>query len=364
MSGEVNQTQRPFPELGEEEMLVSVKLPEGGVAGGKLRVASPDGRIFEIDIPEGVRVGESINIIVSKPPVSVPDPVSVPVDPLEGEAGLLAFIGNGTGAPAHPDISISASSSYLSSSSSFCADATGNANNEREDMQNSRSSGTSAAGGATVANANKNGEDITHNTIVDDTSNNNTIFTTDPNSSRAYVGVAAGGAVMGSIVVGGLITGPVIVGGAALYASSKNGKFGQVVRASGAKFIDAASFVSNKAKEVGTKTISAARDLDEKYDLSGKANSAKEAVINVAIQATPVMKKAATVTKEALSTAGSTARRWSVGMWNFASGTTATAVETDTANANTASDIATVNAVPVPVNANGRDEDNSSSIVS
>ena len=105
---------------------------------------------------------------------------------------------------------------------------------------------------------------------------------------------------MGTVVIGGLITGPVIVGGAALYASQKSGRIGKIVKESGAKIADAASFTYRAAKKAGSVTMTKAKEFDEKYDMSGKAEKAGTVALDTAVKV------------------GSTMRRWSIGAFNFA----------------------------------------------
>ncbi len=109
---------------------------------------------------------------------------------------------------------------------------------------------------------------------------------TDVNA-KSVIGAAGAGAIVGSIVIGGLITGPVIVGGAAVYATTRSDKIGSAARKVGSKVADAGAYtyakakeydVVGKAKKAGTYTYEKAKVVNEKYDITGKATVAGEAI--------------------------------------------------------------------------------------
>ena len=116
----------------------------------------------------------------------------------------------------------------------------------------------------------------------------------EPTSSNSYVavgGAVGAGAIVGSVVIGGLITGPVLVGGAVLYGATRRDSVGDAVRSAGAKVVDSARYVHSKAKEykvvektkaAASATYSAAKDVDQKYDISGKAAAAGTAALGFA----------------------------------------------------------------------------------
>jgi len=150
---------------------------------------------------------------------------------------------------------------------------------------------------------------------------------TDPDSGRALLGVAGAGAVMGSVVLGGLITGPIIVGGAALYASQRGGRLGTIVKQGGAKIADAAGSAYRVAKRAGNVTMTKAKELNENYDITGKAEKASIVVVDTAVKV------------------GSTMRRWSVGVFNMAKGAVGRPSDRDATNAAAATPASS--AVPV-----------------
>lgn len=104
---------------------------------------------------------------------------------------------------------------------------------------------------------------------------------TDPASFSAVAGATGAGVVAGSVLVGGLIVGPVLVGGAVLVGAQRTDKVGTAVRNAGAKVVDGMNYVGDKAREyqvydkakaAGAATYTAAKDMNEKYDITGKAS--------------------------------------------------------------------------------------------
>jgi len=52
--------------LEDDSMVLQVTLPPDSVCGQLVTVSSPDGRLFEISVPDGMRPGDKINVVVQK----------------------------------------------------------------------------------------------------------------------------------------------------------------------------------------------------------------------------------------------------------------------------------------------------------
>jgi hypothetical protein len=81
------------------ELVLSVQIPRGKRPGEKLTVSAPDGRLFEIIIPNGTREGDVINVVVDGNVTGNSTTVAnetqtrsivTPTDPKSGRAALAA----------------------------------------------------------------------------------------------------------------------------------------------------------------------------------------------------------------------------------------------------------------------------------
>ena len=118
----------------------------------------------------------------------------------------------------------------------------------------------------------------------------------DSRSTAAAAGAAGAGAIAGAVVLGGLtgtLVAATLVGGAAMYATTQDGKVGDVVRTAGAKTADAAGAaydyakehkVVDKAKAAATATAVKAKEINDEYDLTGKAKAGASAVAHKAAE--------------------------------------------------------------------------------
>lgn len=100
----------------------------------------------------------------------------------------------------------------------------------------------------------------------------------DPSSSRAAVGVAAAAGVVGLLLLGP-VTG-IVIAGAAIYATTREDKIGDIARNSGSKVADAYDFGMKKANEhnvfdriksAGNMTYNKAREIDKEMKITETA---------------------------------------------------------------------------------------------
>lgn len=220
-------------DLKDDEMLLAVKVPSNGTPGMVLNVSSPDGRVFEVVVPPNTPPGSTINVLVKKPP------------PTQEEAGLPVAV------------SVPAASGGMEAAAPTVKES-------------------GDAGDAPEGAARGPREKV------------------DSRSTAAAAGAAGAGAIAGAVVLGG-ITGTLVaatlVGGAAMYATTQEGKAGEIARAAGAKTADAAGAaydfakehkVVDKAKAAAVATAAKAKEINDEYDLTGKAKAGASAVANKA----------------------------------------------------------------------------------
>ena len=173
-------TKRAMATLADNEMMLQIIIDADTVAGDQVSVATPDGSTYMVQIPDGVKTGEKLNIICKKP-----------VEPVQMEAESLT-------------VDLFVNGEYKEDSTVF----------------NSTEGGAAAGGEQQQQEEQEEGEAKKREP-------------TDPNSLGATAGAIGAGAIAGVVVVGA-VTGPIIAGvacgGAALYASTRNTKLGRYTK--------------------------------------------------------------------------------------------------------------------------------------
>jgi len=219
----------------DDSMVLQVTLPPDSVCGQLVTVSSPDGRLFEISVPEGVRPGDKINVVVQKQTSQHDKVPSAPEDNSRSDASAPP-IGEGHG----------------------------NVNNYRSNEEE-------------INEGNEASGEESH---------------TDPRSVAAASGATVGGIIVGCILLGpvvGTVVGGTLIGASTLYASQRSDGVGETLRYGGAITADAASFTYRKAKEYKvvetvketTSTLfSAANEVNREYKITDTIKSTASSAYN------------------------------------------------------------------------------------
>ena len=241
-----------FAHLDADEMMLQIVVPDGVKKGDNINVAGPDGRIFAIKIPIGCKPGSKMNVIVKKPEPSeeVPErklPPPIPPRPSKGP-------------PSYEEAADDESTLPIATSVDTAPEPDNYQTNEEEEEEKKKK-------------------------------------TRDPTDSRSVAAAAGAGTVgaVAGVVVLGAVTGPlvagVVVGAAAIYGTTRDDGIGESVRYVGAKTVDAASYVKDKAEEhhvvdrakaASSAVYKKGKEINEKYDITGKTKAAASATYSKA----------------------------------------------------------------------------------